>query len=87
VDVTKNPYFNASNSVETKWLDVAKRIGSDLYAKGKISTPEARSSGQDWDFYGVYRPRTTRLRALGWEETDVDVLAGISADVNALTSA
>jgi hypothetical protein len=87
VDVTKNPYFNASNSVETKWLDVAKRIGSDLYAKGKISTPEARSSGQDWDFYGVYRPRATRLRALGWEETDVDVLAGISADVNALTSA
>jgi len=87
VDVTENPYFNANNSVETKWFDVAKRIGSDLYAKGKISTPEPRSSGEDWDFYGVYRPRTTRLRALGWKETDIDVLGGVSADVEALTSA
>ncbi|KAJ7780719.1 hypothetical protein DFH07DRAFT_793179 [Mycena maculata] len=87
VDVTKNPYFNANNSVETKWLDVAKRIGSDLYARGKIPTAEARSSGSEWDFYGVYRPRTTRLRALGWKETDVDVLGGVSADVEALTSA
>ncbi|KAJ6542657.1 hypothetical protein B0H19DRAFT_1310435 [Mycena capillaripes] len=87
VDVTKNPYFNANNSAETTWFDVAKRIGADLYAKGKISTPEPRSSGEDWDFYGVYRPRTTRLRALGWKEMDLDILSGVSADVEALTSA
>ncbi|KAJ7486198.1 hypothetical protein B0H11DRAFT_1142320 [Mycena galericulata] len=87
VDVTKNPYFNANNSVETTWFDVAQRISSDLYAKGKISTPEARSSGEEWDFYGVYRPRATRLRALGWKETDVDILSGVSADVQAILSA
>ncbi|KAJ6542660.1 hypothetical protein B0H19DRAFT_1310443 [Mycena capillaripes] len=87
VDVTKNPYFNASNSVEGNWLDVAKRIGSELYAKGKISSPEPKSSGPKYDFYGVYRPRSTRLRELGWKETNVDVLGGIPADVEALLSA
>ncbi|KAJ7160061.1 hypothetical protein C8R46DRAFT_362011 [Mycena filopes] len=86
VDVTTNPYFNASNSVETTWFDVAQRIGADLHAKGSIATAEPRSSGAEYDFYGVYRPRTSRLRALGWVETDVDVLAGVSADVEALTT-
>ncbi|KAJ7458153.1 hypothetical protein FB451DRAFT_1182898 [Mycena latifolia] len=87
VDVSTNPYFNANSSVETTWLEVAQRIGADLHAKGKIPTPEPRSSGPDYDFYGIYRPRTSRLRALGWKETDVDVLAGVSLDVEAIISA
>ncbi|KAJ7741288.1 hypothetical protein B0H16DRAFT_1565233 [Mycena metata] len=87
VDVTTNPYFNANNNVETTWFDVAQRIGADLHAKGRIATAEPRSSGPEYDFYGFYRPRTSRLRALGWEETNVDVLAGVSVDVEALTSA
>lgn len=81
-----NPYFNASTHVETTWFAVAERIGADLYAKGRIATPAPRSSGPEDDFYGVYRPRASRLRALGWKETDVDVLGGVSADIDAITA-
>ncbi|KAF8172311.1 hypothetical protein K438DRAFT_1772680 [Mycena galopus ATCC 62051] len=86
VDVLTNPYFNASTHVETTWFAVAERIGADLYAKGRIATPAPRSSGLEDDFYGVYRPRASRLRALGWKETDVDVLGGVSAYVDAITA-
>ncbi|KAJ6584047.1 hypothetical protein DFH09DRAFT_1144151 [Mycena vulgaris] len=87
VDVTSNPYFNVNNRVETTWLAVAQRIGAALHAKGRIATADPKSSGEEYDFYGVYRPRTSRLRALGWEEKDDDVLGGVSADVEVLTAA
>ncbi|KAJ6474216.1 hypothetical protein C8R45DRAFT_1011190 [Mycena sanguinolenta] len=86
VDVLTNPYFNATTHVETTWFAVAERIGADLYAKGRMATPVPRSSGPEDDFYGVYRPRASRLRALGWKETDVDVLGGVSAYVDAMTT-
>ncbi|KAJ6584048.1 hypothetical protein DFH09DRAFT_265874 [Mycena vulgaris] len=86
VDVTSNPYFNANNSVEATWLAVAQRIGADLYAKGKIATAEPRSTGNEYESVGVYRQRASRLRALGWEEKDDDVLGGVSADVEVLTA-
>ncbi|KAJ6611426.1 hypothetical protein B0H10DRAFT_1953091 [Mycena sp. CBHHK59/15] len=51
VDITTNLYFNPSNCVETRWLDVAVHIGSNLYARCKISEPALRSSGPAFNFY------------------------------------
>ncbi|EXJ63831.1 hypothetical protein A1O7_00166 [Cladophialophora yegresii CBS 114405] len=90
-EVLRNPYFFCENGEEMLWRDAAAEIGRQLYQAGRIEDPEPRNVPKELypDLFGPYSPTTVgansrsrgdRLRELGWNPREKNVLASFRED-------
>ncbi|KIW15944.1 hypothetical protein PV08_05994 [Exophiala spinifera] len=90
-EVLKNPYFFCENGEEYPWGEFVRTIGSTLHKAGRIQDPNPRtiSESEYNDLFGPFtawvvgsnsRSRAKRLRELGWEPREKDVLASLAED-------
>ncbi|KIW78917.1 hypothetical protein Z517_08756 [Fonsecaea pedrosoi CBS 271.37] len=89
--VLENPYFFCENGREFAFKDAVATIGKALHAAGRIKSPEPKTIPEsDYDdLFGKYtawvvgsnsRSRANRLRALGWEPKEKDLMASLVED-------
>ncbi|OAP58163.1 hypothetical protein AYL99_07253 [Fonsecaea erecta] len=89
--VLENPYFFCENGREFAWKDAVAQIAKALHAAGRLKSPEPKSIPEsDFDdLFGKYtawvvgsnsRSRANRLRALGWEPKEKDLMASLVED-------
>ena len=81
--MSTNPYVNLVNDRPSTWGWVAKQIAAGLVKHGVWKEPTVKTDGE-WDFYGIYASKATRLSQLGWTPkvgTDQDLADGIDSEV------
>ncbi|KAJ9642734.1 hypothetical protein H2204_002382 [Knufia peltigerae] len=86
--ILDNPYFFCENGQEYPWGDFVRVIGDSLHQAGRLKDPNPRTIPESdyGDLFGPFtawvvgsnsRSRAKRLRGLGWEPREKDVLTSL----------